>query len=194
MRELPASIEARLRQLPTGLRDHIERAREVGRELAELHGVDADIVDLGIAAHDVARALKGDALLEQARHYRLNPHGVELRSPLLLHGPVAALWLEHEDGIVDQRVLEAVRWHTTGREGMGTPAKVVFLADKLDPQKVRQYPDLEAIRSLAERSLDRALLAFINQQLRYLLEMDHLIHPSSLELRNELIAVSGERE
>ena len=180
--------------MPRGLRDHIERAREIGRALAGLHGVDADTVDLGIAAHDVARALKGDALLEQARHYQLNPHHVELGNPILLHGPVAALWLEHEDGIIDQRVLEAVRWHTTGTEGMGTPAKVVFLADKLDPQKVSQYPYLEAIRSLAERSLDKALLAFINQQLHYLFEKDHLIHPSSLELRNELIAVSGERE
>ena len=194
MRDLPDSLEARLQQLPSGLRDHIERAREVGRELAEFHPVDAETVDLGIAAHDLARALKGDALLEQARRYHLNPHRVERRNPILLHGPVAALWLEHEDGIVDRRILEAVRWHTTGTEGMGIPAKVVFLADKLDPQKVSQYPYLEAIRSLAERSLDEALLAFLNQQLSYLLDRDYLIHPSSLELRNELIAGSDARE
>ena len=187
MSELPPTVETRLRQLPRGLFNHIERAREVARGLAHRHGVDVDRVDLGVAAHDLARALKGDALLEQARRYSMRIHPVELCNPVLLHGPVAALWLQREDGVTDKEVLEAVRWHSTGRSGMSPVAKIVFLADKLDPQKVKQYSYLERVGVLAQESLDRALLEFLDQQLTYLLQQGHLIHPASVKLRNELI-------
>ena len=188
MTDLPPGIESRLKDLPQGLRDHIERARETAQELALRHGVDAALADLGTAAHDLARALKADALLEQARHYRLRVGSVERSNPVLLHGPVAAMWLEREIGIDDPRVLEAVRWHTTGKQRLGPVAKVVFLADKLEPHKVERYPYLRRVKSLAERSLDRALLEFVNRELEYLLRKGHPIHPGSLALRNELIA------
>ena len=41
MSKLPPVVETRLKELPQGLRDHVERAREVGHELALRHGVDA---------------------------------------------------------------------------------------------------------------------------------------------------------
>ena len=187
VKKLLPVIETRLRTLPRGLREHVERVRKVGRELALRHGVDADLVDQGTAAHDLARAVKGEVLLEQARHYGLRVSSVERHSPILLHGPVAALWLTHEGGITDQRLLDAVRWHTTGKRGMGDVAKVVFLADKLDPCKVKRYPNLGAISDLARDSLDRALLEFLDQELDYLLREGLLVHPASVELRNELI-------
>ena len=187
MKKLPPEIESRLRTLSRGLREHVMRVRQVGRELAHHHGVDVDLVDQGTAAHDLARAVKGEALLKQARYYGLRVSSVERHSPILLHGPVAALWLAHEGGIADNQLLDAVRWHTTGKRGMDDVAKVVFLADKLDPQKVKRYPDREAISDLARHSLDRALLEFLEQELDYLLGQGLLIHPASVELRNELI-------
>ncbi|MCH8063913.1 MAG: HD domain-containing protein, partial [Chloroflexi bacterium] len=124
MAELPPAIEGRLRELPQGLRDHIERSRDVGRELAERFGVDAAKVDLAVAAHDLARAMRPDGLLSEAGRLGLDVHPVEERHPVLLHGAVAAHWLAHEIGLTDPDVLEAVRWHTTGRRGMGEIAKV----------------------------------------------------------------------
>jgi predicted HD superfamily hydrolase involved in NAD metabolism len=184
---LLSAIEPHLQRLPKGLRDHVERTREVARELALRHGVDVERTDLGVAAHDLARALKGDALLDQARHYGLRLHHVEQHAPLLLHGPVAALWLEREHGVADGEVLEAVRWHTTGRRGMSRLARVVFLADKLDPEKVERNPRLERVRLLATESLDRAILEYLNIELEHLLREGRLIHPEAIELRNELL-------
>ena len=191
MTTLPAAIEDRLRELPAGLRDHIQRAREVGQELAQRHGVDVSLADQGIAAHDLARALKSEALLKEARRYRRRVGAIERSEPLLLHGAVAALWLQRQDGIEDEQILEAVRWHTTGRKGMGLVAKVVFLADKLDPRKVERFPYLKGVSRLARHSLDQALLEFLNYELDYFLKEGILIHPASVELRNELILAVG---
>ena len=191
MAALPPAIEGRLRELPQGLRDHIERSRVVGRELAKRFGVDAAKVDLAVAAHDLARAMRPDDLLGEAGRLGLDVHPVEERHPVLLHGAVAAHWLAHEIGLTDPEVLEAVRWHTTGRRGMGEVAKVVFLADKLDPVKVEHHAYLEGVASALEIGLDDAILRLLDQEIAYFLEEGMLVHPDCVELRNELIVRKG---
>ncbi len=188
---LPSEIESRLAELPAGLRDHVERAREVGRELAARHNVDQGLVDLGIAAHDLARAVKGDELLAAARRHGLALTPVERDAPILLHGPVAAMWLEKDGNPYHDSVLEAVRWHMTGVAGMSKTAKVVFLADKLDPHKVSAYPYLRKVEALAKTSVDEALLEHLDRVIEYLLAKRLMVHPGSLGLRNELVAALG---
>ncbi len=185
---MPSEIETRLAELPAGLRDHVERAREVGRELAARHNVDVGLVDLGVAAHDLARAVKVDMLLAEARRYDLEVTTAERHAPMLLHGPVAARWLEQHHNPYHESVLEAVRWHSTGVAGMSNTAKVVFLADKLDPHKVSAYPYLRKVEALAKTSVDEALLEHLDRVMEYLLAKRLMVHPASFELRNELVA------
>ena len=188
---LPETVEARLAALPSGLRDHVERSRRVARELTLRHGVDLHKADLGTAAHDIARAVKGDAPLAEAKRLGLRVNLVESRTPLLMHGRIGAKWLETEDGVSDPEILEAVRWHTTGRKDMSAVAKVVFLADKLDPRKVERYPYLERVALLAQDSLDAAILEYLSNELAYLLRRGLLIHPASVGLRNQLMVQQG---
>ena len=187
MTALPAAVQERLSSLPSGLRDHVERSRQVARDLAEIHDVDRTAVDLAVAAHDLARGMKGSAILEEALRQGLEVHPVQKRTPALLHGPVAAVWLERTAGITDGRVLDAVRWHSTGKRGMGPVARVVFLADKLDPEKVRRDPWLRDVEALAGEDMGRAVLRYLDGQLAYLLDREALIHPESVEFRNELM-------
>ena len=183
---LPTCVSSRLDAIPAGLRDHVERVRDIGRRLAVRHGVDAELVDLGLAAHDLARHLDAAELVERAEAVGIIPTAVERSLPVLLHGPVAAAELEL-DGFADARVLESVCWHTTGKRGMGKVAKVVFLADKLDPQKAGRYPYLGEIEELARDSLDAALLRFLSLSTADHLRQGRLVHPESVHLRNELI-------
>ena len=192
MAELPDAIDARLRTLPTGLRDHIERSREVSQELAIRHGVDARLADMGTAAHDLARALGRRRLLSEARSLGLDVGMVERREPILLHGPIAARWLVEEDGGLDKVALESVEWHTTGRAGMSEVAKTVFLADKLDPRKVARFPYLERVSELSKRSLDLAILEYLDRTIEYFLGNGGLVHPASIEFRNELLIRTSE--
>ncbi len=188
---LPATVEARLAALPSGLRDHVERSRQVAKELARRHGVDLHKADLGTAAHDIARAVTCDVLLAEAKRLGLRVNLVERHTPLLMHGRIGAKWLEAEDGVSDREILEAVRWHTTGRKDMGAVAKIVFLADKLDPRKVGRYPYLERVALLAQDSLDAAILEYLSNELEYLLRQGLLIHPASVGLRNQLMIQMG---
>ncbi len=185
--DLPTPVAERLVRLPRGLREHIERSRDVARSLAARHETDACLADIGIAAHDLARAVPPRQLLAEAERLGLDPSPVEKREPILLHGAVAEAWLMAESKEWNSEVLESVRWHTTGRAGMGQIAKVVFLADKLDPRKVERYPFLARVADLAKCDLDAAILEYLNRTLAYLIERNLLVHPASIGLRNELI-------
>ena len=169
-----------------GLREHVERVRQEAARLDVHYGMDLPQVDLAAAAHDLARALDGPTLLAEARRFGARVHPVERAEPLLLHGRVAALWLQNEDGIADVEVLQAVTWHTTGRKGMGPLAKVVFLADKMDPSKSSRYPYIDVVRVLATQNLDQALLTFLDHQIKDSVQRGWLIHPATLGLSNEL--------
>ena len=187
--ELQALIDSKVLELPEGLRRHIYRVQEMAQHLAKHHGADEEKVRLGALAHDLARAMKGEDLLKVARELRIPIHEVEEEVPILLHGPVAAELLRQQDGLDDEEIHEAIYWHSIAHKGMGAPAKVVFLADKLDPLKRARYPFLPELKVLALQNLDVAVLDFLNRELAALLRQGSLVHPISVEARNDLLMV-----
>ena len=170
------------------------RVRKLARKLAKRHGVDKDASELGAACHDLARHMRPDALLEEAVRLGIPIHPVERNVPIMLHGPAAATWLDLDGEIPGSRVIEAVRFHTTGKISMSTVSKVVFLADKLEPDKVRRRPELGEVLRLASVDIDTALLEYVNRQIVRRVERGDLLHPSTLEFRNELIVGFPENE
>ncbi len=177
-----------LEGLPRGLYAHVQQVRATARELAAPLDLDPALVDLAASAHDIARVVKGPRLLAEARRRGIRIDRVESALPVLLHGPVGAERLRRDLGVTEPQVLEAVHWHSTAAPGLGLIARVVYLADKLDPTKASRYPFMEAVRDLALRDLDGALELFLTRDLQRLLHAGELVHPASVEARNDLLA------
>ena len=192
-------VQRRVDRLPRGLRAHVLCVVDIARSLARRHGLDEDRAALGALAHDVARAMPGKELLRQAVRLGLPVGEVDQQVPVLLHGPVGAELLRLEDGLDDCSIYDAVRWHTTSHPLMDDLGKVVFLADKLDPQKVASYPYLDVIRSLAFEDpasghgagLDRAVLEFLTREAAVRMGRGELVHPLTVKARNHLIVSGG---
>ena len=191
---LPPGVSKRTSTLPGELADHLLRVRKLARKLAKRHGVDRDASELGAACHDLARHISPDALLEEAARLEIPVHPMERRVPIMLHGPVAARWLERDGEISDPRVIESVRYHTTGKSGMSDVSRVVFLADKLEPKKIKRRPNLAEVLQLAKVDIDTALLEYLNRHIVRRVERGDLLHPRMLEFRNDLIVGFPENE
>ena len=194
MIKLPRGVAERTADLPDELADHLTRVRKLARKLAKRHGVDRDASELGAACHDLARHMKPDDLLEEAARLEIPVHPMERQVPIMLHGPVAARWLERDGEISDPRVIESVRYHTTGKSGMSDVSRVVFLADKLEPKKIKRRPNLKEVLQLAKVDIDTALLEYLNRHIVRQVERGDLLHPRMLEFRNELIVGFPENE
>jgi predicted HD superfamily hydrolase involved in NAD metabolism len=184
---LPPLLQTRLDALPQGLQAHIQRVREIARELAAAHNLDQDIAELTAAAHDVARSAKPQVLLDEARRMGLPINAAEANAPVLLHGPVGARWLSDEGATSNATVLEGVRWHTTAHPELSPVGQVVFLADKLDPMKAAQFPFQEGVRTVAFENLCGGILAFLDGALARHIERGELIHPTAAETRNAML-------
>ena len=68
-------------------------------------------------------------------------------------------------GIKDEEVIEAVRWHTTGKPNMTPMEKVVYLADYIEP--LRDFPGVDKLRKATEKSIDEGLLAALENSVKH---------------------------
>jgi predicted HD superfamily hydrolase involved in NAD metabolism len=188
MRAQVEAIREAVARLPRGLADHVERvAAEADRLAAGFKELGREQVELAAWGHDIARALSPRELLAKARRFGLEVGPVEEEAPILLHGPVGAEMLRREHGIDDPQVLAAAHFHSTGRAGMSVVEKVIFVADKIEPGKVRARPALARVRELADRDLDAAILEYLDQMLAMASEEGWSLQPQAVAARNELL-------
>ena len=82
--------------------------------------------------------------------------------------------------MTDPEVLEAIAWHNTGHTGMSRLAMCVCLSDSIEPLR-ESYPLLEQIRSLAEHSLEQALLLSLESTAEYVCSRGKYLHPRTQE-------------
>jgi HD superfamily phosphohydrolase YqeK len=90
-------------------------------------------------------------------------------------------------GIDDRELLDAVTTHTTGDVRMTPLAKILFLADKLEPVRGKPPVELETIRELAWIDLDQALFGVYAWRIREVVSRDEHIDERLLAARDRLI-------
>ena len=182
-------IHRRMRRLPIGLCEHCERVEQIARGLCERHGQDADAVGLAALAHDATRHFSGVENLLRMEEYDLPPvTEFERRNPGILHGMVGAELLKREDGLSHPQLYDAIYWHTTGNPtGGDTIGHIIFLADKLDPVKLKRYPWQGEMGALAETDLPEAMIMFLTNNIARLLNNGVPVHPAAIEARNALL-------
>lgn len=176
-RLLPPALTSRWRALSPARRGHVERVAALARELARRHGIDPEQAELAALTHDLARELDAAELRAEAAESGwpdLDP--VEWAYPVLLHGPVAAAWLQRLGAPAP--VVEAVRYHTTGAPGLGALGQVLLIADGVEPG--RHYPERAAIEELARRDLAAGYRAALASTVAFLRQAGLTVHPRTL--------------
>lgn len=155
--------------LPPGLVSHIDRVLTLVVEFSRIHDIDLERTLLSAQGHDLLRATAPEDLLARALESGIEINEAERTEPLLLHGPLGALELREKFGVHDQRVLHTIRWHTTGHPQYDTGAWLFFVADKVEPNKLRVWPELRHVLRLALKpdpdAPEKAALAYLDLNL-----------------------------
>ena len=176
------------KRLSAGLYRHTLGVAETAAKLALAYGADREKAYLAGLVHDYAKELEPALLRQKAEDLQLSLDPVTLsEGHKLLHAPVGAALAREELGIVDPEISSAIFYHTTGRAGMSVLEKVVYLADFIEPN--REFAAVGRLRELSRRSLDRAVLAAVDLTITLVLQRGLMLHPDSVALRNDLIAL-----
>lgn len=144
---------------------HCLRVAEESRRLAKAWGMDEEKAYLTGLVHDVARDMPEQEYLRIAKIASI-PLYEEADNINILHAPIGAYILSTEFGIDDPEILDAVAKHTVSAPGMSDFAKIIFLADMIEPE--RSWEGLDYIRELAYSDLDKAMYVSLGLIFYYL--------------------------
>ncbi len=147
----------------------------LAEELAKHHGLEVERVRLAALVHDLAKEIALERQLVLARRWNLLHYPEDESSPEVLHGPLAAYWLEYRYEIEDQEVLAAVAHHTLGFPGMSRFEMLIYSVDMVEPN--RAFPEVDNLRQALYHDIEKGTLACLERTLNYLKASKRLIHP-----------------
>lgn len=163
------------KELSTGRYTHTLGVAYTAAALAMAHAEDMEKAMIAGLLHDCAKSMHGSELVAICEKARLNVTAVERSNPTaLLHAKAGAYLAERKYGVTDGDILNAIRYHTTGRPDMSRLEKILYIADYIEPGR-KQLAELEMIRRLAFQDLDWTMEKILANTLAYLRTTDNQV-------------------
>ena len=168
--------------------EHSVRVYETAIKMAEHYHADVKKVAVAAMIHDCGRQIPKEDSVDKAKELGIPVDPVEAAQPILLHAKLGVYYAVHKYGVnpKDREVLDAIRYHSTGTADMTDTARIVFLADLIEPG--RDFEGVEAIREASWQDLDKGMFLSYDNTIRYLLDDGLLIHPDAIAGYNQLAA------
>lgn len=165
---------------------HTLGTADCAKELAKQFKLNQDKAYLAGLLHDCAKCFPNEKLLGII-HKHLDVEECEMLNYKTLHAPVSAYIAETEFKITDKEILSAIRWHTLGKLDMTDFEKIVFIADKIEPN-TRDEEYSAKIRDLLseENGLNKALLKCYKETIKSLVKRDLKICLLTIKIYNKL--------
>ncbi len=161
---------------------------ECAVELAKIFGLDENKAKVAGLLHDCAKCFSNDKLLSIIKEKIKNVEKSELMNYKTLHAPVSAYIATEIFGLKDTEILSAIRWHTLGHVEMSDFEKIIFLADKIEPNtRAREYRE-EILHILKEENgLNKALLKCFRETIKSLVRRNLAICHITIDVYNDLL-------
>ncbi len=159
-------------------------------ELAKIYGVQEETAKKVGIAHDIAKEMTDEEMLEYVKNNNIEIDEIETVKPSLLHGKIGADIAAKKYGFTEDMV-NAIKWHTTGRENMSMLEKIIYVADKTEENRKGTRFNLEKSRELSTQNIDETLIFLMNEFITYNVKNEWLIHPETIKARNDLLLNEG---
>jgi predicted HD superfamily hydrolase involved in NAD metabolism len=147
--------------------DHTLGVAYTSASLAMVHGANVDKALIAGFLHDCAKCLSHEEQLSICEKNNIEVTDVERRNHSLLHAKAGIYIASTKYEVRDPEILNAIRYHTTGRENMSLLEKIVYIADFIEPNR-KPLDDMNIIRKEAFEDLDKCLAHILHNSIIYL--------------------------
>ena len=144
--------------------------------LAMCYGADLEKAETAGLLHDCAKCMDVRKMQKVCEKAGLTVSSFEADSGSLLHSKAGSVLAAEQYGITDPDMINAIRYHTTGRPGMSLLEKIIFVADYIEPGRFTAK-NLPLIRRLAFSDIDEALMKILYDTLVYLNSTGLVVDP-----------------
>ncbi len=166
-------------------------AQEAQR-LAILYGEDPEDVYLAGLLHDITKNFSLDEHLNIFGKFGIILTDIEKSSIPVWHGISASIYVKNILNINNEKIISAIRYHTTGKSNMTLFEKLIYLADFTSAD--RNYPNVEVMRSLVNSNIEDAMLYSLKYTITDLVSKNRAIHPDTLNAYNEILINKTEND
>ena len=146
--------------------EHSLRTAQTAKELCLRFGEDAELGEIAGVAHDICKEMKSDLLLNLVHSSDYEISQIEKDKPSLLHGKASSVLLKNEFDVTNDDLLEAVANHTFGKPNMCNLAKILYVADKIEPG--RPQVNQSYLEKLEKMSLNELVKYILEENISYL--------------------------
>lgn len=162
-------------------KEHCLRVAEIALKKAVEMQVSERKVLTASLFHDCAKHLSIESV--ELSGFRLNEEDGKVPESVL-HQFTGAYLAEKKFGITDTEILDAIRYHTSGKENMTELSKIIFLADMVEAG--RNFEGVEKLRALfyegkGNSALDGCLTEALSQTIAHLMKKQAEIYPLTLK-------------
>ncbi|QHJ71528.1 bis(5'-nucleosyl)-tetraphosphatase (symmetrical) YqeK [Planococcus halotolerans] len=176
------------KRLPDNRYAHVIGVLNMATALAIRFGVPQDKAQIAAILHDVAKFSDRDWMKSIIEKEKMDPLLLEYHAELW-HAPVGAYVAWYEFGVKDEDILNAIRYHTTGRAGMSDLEKVIYIADLVEVG--RKFKGVEELRQLKEQGLDVMMEACVKHSIDFLVSKNQPVYPDSLKCYEYFVQQKG---
>lgn len=156
--------------------------------LAKKYGEDPEKAEIAGILHDSVKYADKEWLKQIIISENMDPVLLEFHHELW-HAPVGSYVAKHEFKIEDEDILQAIKYHTTGRAGMSNLEKIIYISDMIEPS--RQFFGVDVLREKAEKDLDDSMISCIAHSITFLIEKRQSVYPDSFHCYNDMMQKRG---
>lgn len=159
---------------------HSEGVVKRAVEYARIYNVDVDTVKLVAIAHDIAKELTNEEVNKYVQKYNIELDNIEKMNQNLIHAKIGAYICQNEYGFTDS-MINAIKYHTTGRANMSVLEKIIYLADATEENK--RYCSSNYV-NIVKKDINQGMIEICKWVINRLLENNKIIHLDSIECYN----------
>lgn len=166
---------------------HSHRCADTAYELALQVKYDPKSAYFAALLHDVGKNADPEFAHSKFCEYKIEDPFI-LKDTELGHGALSAI-LSYEKfkdyGLeYDSDILQAMRYHTFGRDHMSLLEKIVYVADLIEPG--RNYPNADILRTKVKNNFHEGIYQLCADNLKFLISKRIIIHPNAVIMLNSL--------
>lgn len=160
---------------------HSEYVVKRALEYAEIYNADKEIVKLCAIAHDIAKELTDEEVEFYMNKYHIKFDEITKQNKNIWHSKIGAEICKHEFGF-NEDMVNAVKYHTTGRANMSMLEKIICLADATE--ETRTYDDVQEYVNYVIEDIDYAMFKISKLVIEKLTNNEKLIHLDTVKCYN----------
>ena len=167
---------------------HSISTAKTAKKLAKEFFEDENRAELAGLLHDCAKEIPYEEMKRIIKEENLDISEDEIVAKKVLHAPLSAYFAKKIFDITDGEILSAIRFHTIGKIGMTNLEKIIYIADKIEPD-TRVERCFEELRQelKSTKSLDKTIMLSFKMTIKSLVDRNLPINYGTIEVYNYLL-------